>query len=100
MFVPQEVFDQLEIDRYIAARERRDDYTGLLLTAVTGMSLVHGVREGTTRNYGFHAYLDSSEDVFRRSLAEMPPSELCNFGRPIIVLRSFDPLSLDIECAA
>jgi hypothetical protein len=98
LFVPAEVFDQLEIDRYVAARERRDDYTGLLLTAVTGMSLVHGVRVGTTRNYGFHTYLSSSSDVFRRGLLTTPSEELCNFGRPIVILHDLDLLKLTIDC--
>ncbi len=98
LFVPIEVFDQLEIDRYIAARGGRDDYTGLLLTAITGMPLVHGVLERTTSNYGFHAYLNSGEDVYRRDLLSMPLWYLCRFERPIIILHDLDARELSIEC--
>jgi len=101
LFIPSEVFEQLETSRLFPGRSERDwrdDYTGLLMTAVTGLSLVHGVREGTTEAYGFGTYLDSGEDVFRRRIHEMPPRELCAFGRAVLVLRDFDTLELSIEC--
>ncbi len=84
MFVTQEVFDEL-VDEYGLGM---DTYSGLLLTATTGVSLVFAVPAGEMMAYGFRPYRQSAQDTMRRGSDLMSEVELCRFGRPVIVLHS------------
>ncbi len=94
LFVPLEAFAELEI------LEAGPGWAhGLLITAVTGFPLVHGVPVESSPFYGFQTYRDLGDDVFQRELMSVTSESLCEYGRTVIVVESISRLSLRLECS-
>lgn len=91
LFLSSEDFDWLTAEYTL-----NDEWaTGLLITAVTGKSLLFGVKDHTAPNYGFPFY-DAS--ALRRSAEEITEAELCEFGRPVIVATDIRVPRFDVMC--
>jgi len=94
LFVPSEAFAEL------AAFETGPDWAhGMLITAVTGFPLLHGVPSGVAPTYGFHSYLGIGDEVFQKPLNSVSSSSLCESDRAVVVVESLLGPSLRLECS-
>lgn len=90
LFVPKEVFDN-EVAVFKGPVWAR----GMLVTAVTGMSLVHGLNELKTA-YGYGVY---DENALWRSRNDLASGNACSFGKTIIVVEQLSPPKLsELPC--
>jgi len=69
--------------------------TGLAVTAVTGMPLVHGVPDPPRSDYGFGDY---DEDALVLPQVSVSEDKLCGFGRPIISVTDIDDVAFKVLC--
>ena len=88
LFVPKEVFDN-EVTDF----KGPDWARGMLVTAVTGMPLVYGVKE-LKAAYGYSVY---DENALRRSRSELASGNACIFGKTIIVVEQLRPPKLSMQ---
>lgn len=81
----------------VAARISNPDplWTGLAVTAVTGLPLVFGVPDPDFRNYGFSDY-DEGALVKRENEASF--EDLCGFDRPVIIAIDITSFNFMLAC--
>lgn len=91
IFLSVEDFEFLESEFQL----ERPEYSGLLVTAVTGLSLVHGVPDDHSGFYGFAAYDVEAE---RRTLQSFVEVGACKWGKPVMVLSDRESPSFTVLC--
>lgn len=95
LFIPAEIF----AEPAFPSPEARGWSSGLLVTATTGMILVHGVHpEAPSSHYGFGAYASTVEDARWRSRDEIVLSELCAYEKPVLILRDSMQFLIETAC--
>ena len=88
LFVPKEVFDG-EVANFNGSAWAR----GMLITAVTGMPLVHGIKE-LKSSYGYGVY---GENALWRARSDLASGNACSFGKAIIVVEQLSPPKLSTK---
>ncbi len=88
LFVPKEVFDNDVADFKGPVWAR-----GMLVTAVTGMPLVHGITE-LKAAYGYSIY---DKNALSRSRNDLLSGNACSFGKTIIVVEQLSPPNLSLR---
>jgi hypothetical protein len=88
LFVPKEVFE-----KEVAYFKGPDWARGMLVTAVTGMPLVHGVKQ-LKAAYGYSVY---DENALWRSRSELASGNACIFGKAIIVVEQLSSPKLSVQ---
>lgn len=88
LFVPKEVYENEVADFKGPVWAR-----GMLVTAVTGMSLVHGITE-LKAAYGYSIYDENSLSRLRKDLVS---GNACSFGKTIIVVEQLSPPRLSLQ---
>jgi len=93
LFLSSEEFDLLA-----AEFELRNGWaTGLLVTAITGLALVHAVPVGAAG--GFYGYSDyPADEALRKPREVMTADRFCRFDRPVIVFDDILALRLSLIC--
>ena len=97
LFLPSEQFEELSARSYLPNSED----LGLLLVAVTGVSLVHGMpdldQDWKGSFFGNSLYGDDSPRLPEASVTE---AVLCQWNRPVIRVEDFEGPSFTLVCAA
>lgn len=70
-------------------------WTGLAVTAVTGLPLVFGVPDPDFRKYRFYDY---DESALVRKKNELSDEVLCSFGRPVIIAVDVTTFNFMLAC--
>lgn len=97
LFIPEDVFADLEV----AVPGGRMWSSGLLVTATTGMILVHGVHDDTPAgSYGFPSYARAIDEARRRTTDDAAPLNLCQFGKAVLIVRDVDPIVVEATCVS
>jgi hypothetical protein len=89
LFVPKEVYE-VEVGRLFKGIPWAQ---GMLMTAVTGLPLVHGLQLHRA-GYGFADY---SENAYWRPRNELATGNACSFGKTIIVVEQLSPPKLSLH---
>lgn len=91
LYLPSDEFEA------VGARFSNPDplYTGLAVTAVTGVPLIFGVPDPDFRYYGFSDY-DESASVKRENEASF--EDLCGFDRPVIIAVEITTFNFMLAC--
>lgn len=92
LFISAEGFETIAA----RAQPRYSWSTGLLVTAITGITLAYSVDPShPAGNYGFNSYDESSH---RRDYDEESLTDVCSFGRPVIIANDLESLRFSVHC--
>lgn len=95
LFVPSEVFAGIAV----TTPGNVEWSTGMLISATTGMVLLHGIPpEAPSSTYGFASYTDAGEEARWKSAKDVTWSDLCSFGKPVLVVRQMTPVIIEASC--
>lgn len=95
LFVPSEVFAGIAV----TTPGNREWSTGMLVSATTGMVLLHGIPpEAPSSTYGFASYNDAGDEARWKSAKDVTLSDLCSFGKPVLVVRQMTPVIIEAQC--
>lgn len=92
LFLSKEGWEEIEASYEVS----RPWATGLLLKAVTGMTLVHSLSPDRPVTYGFADY---TADGLRISEERILDSTLCRFGKPVLVIENpVTEMTVSVRC--
>ncbi len=92
LFISADGFQTIEA----LARPRYPWSTGLLVTAVTGMTLVYSVDDSHPE--GYYGFISYGADSHRRDYDQESLSEVCSFGRPVVIANDLTSLQFSLHC--
>lgn len=92
LFVPKEAFDS-SVASYGGPSWAR----GMMLYALLGVPLLHGIEDESLLSFGQSSY---RPDAAQQSLAEFDPQEACSHGKQVIVVQSWTPADFALVCPA
>jgi hypothetical protein len=90
LFVPEEIYDSSVAELGGPAWAR-----GMLIYAITGVPLLHGIDDDSIRNFGQSSY---AEDALQRRLNDVSAAYACGFGKQVVVVRSWDDKRFGVLC--
>lgn len=92
LFIPKEGWEEIEASYEVS----RPWATGLLVKAVTGMTLVHSIPSDRPETYGFTDYTGAG---LRISEERTLDSTLCRFGKPVLVIENpVKEMEVSVRC--
>lgn len=91
LFMTEEQF--VEVGDLLVSRTPWE--VGLGIYALTGITLLHGVADDQRTDYGFENYGPGSA---RLTSAEVDFDSLCEYQRPVILLKDIETLTFETRC--
>lgn len=70
---------------------------GVMLYAVLGVPLLHGIEDKSMLSFGQSAY---GPDAIQQTLAQFDPVDACDRGKQVVVVRSWAPSEFELACPA
>lgn len=92
LFVPKEVFDDP-----VTSFGGPSWASGMMLYAVLGVPLLHGISDDSIRSFGQTSY---GADALQQTAAAFDPADACNQGKQVIVVRAWAPAEFELACPA